>query len=124
MRDANLSEAPPAGNGKAADPDAMLLRQVRRAAATAEAWAVEGERDSAKRADQLAGAIWVFQNARLLVAAPELLAACKAWVSYFDKLDRDAEPGDPLAEARRHFHSARVEATRAAIRKAETGGAA
>src|SRR4051794_16928910 len=38
------------------------------------------------------------------IAAPDLLAACKSWVAYFDRLCRDDEPGDPLAAARNHFH--------------------
>lgn len=50
-----------------------------------------------------------------------LLAACKAWVDYFDRLCRDDEPGDPLAEARNKYHAARVNQTRAAIALAEGG---
>lgn len=48
-----------------------------------------------------------------------LLAACKAWLAYMDRLDAESEPGDPLAEARRFYHGKRVEMTRAAVAKAE-----
>lgn len=61
-------------------------------------------------------------DAAMIAAAPELLAACQAWVDYFDELTRDDEPGDRLAEIRRRFHQERVDATRAAIVKA-TGAA-
>jgi hypothetical protein len=57
--------------------------------------------------------------ARLFTAAPELLAACEAWVAYMDKLDADSEPGDQLTLLRRHFHAERVEMARDAIRKAK-----
>lgn len=59
------------------------------------------------------------KQAALSNAAPELLAACKEWVAYMDKLDADAEPGDKITEVRRHYHAARVERTRAAIAAAE-----
>lgn len=57
-------------------------------------------------------------NARLIAAAPDLLAACQSWVSYFDQLQRLCEPGDPLNVARQQFHGERVNRTRAAIAKA------
>jgi hypothetical protein len=55
---------------------------------------------------------------RAVNAHDELLAACKAWVDYFDALTRNDEPGDELAKIRNDFHRARIEATRAAIAKA------
>lgn len=45
----------------------------------------------------------------------ELLAVCQSWVDYFDKLERDSDPDDPLVEARRLYHAKRIDATRAAI---------
>lgn len=58
-------------------------------------------------------------NANLFAASTDLLAVAKSWAEYFASLDRDAEPGDPLDEARRNFHGPRVAATLAAIAKAE-----
>lgn len=55
-------------------------------------------------------------------AAPDLLAACKAWLRYFDQLEADSEPGDPLAEARLLYHGKRIAMTRAAVAKAEGCG--
>jgi hypothetical protein len=55
----------------------------------------------------------------VMAAAPELLAACESWAQLFDELDRDAEPGDRVAEIRREYHGKRLEATRAAIAKAK-----
>lgn len=71
---------------------------------------------AAARADVLALCAEV---ERLRAANAGLLAACRSWVDYFDRLTRDDEPGDPLAELRNHFHRERVEATRAAIAQAE-----
>lgn len=62
-------------------------------------------------------------NAAFIVRAANnhdrLIEACKAWVEYFDRLARDDEPGDLMAEARNEFHKARVDMTRAAISAAE-----
>lgn len=44
-----------------------------------------------------------------------LVAACKAWVDYFEKLDAD-NPNDPLAEARRVYHGKRLKDTKAALK--------
>lgn len=63
------------------------------------------------------------ENAALVFAAPDLLAACEAWVAYFDRLMRDDEPGDPVAQARNYYHRARLEQTRAAVAKAKGGAA-
>lgn len=49
----------------------------------------------------------------------ELYAELKSWVDYFDQLDRESEPGDPLIEARRRYHAKRLERSRAALAKAE-----
>lgn len=61
----------------------------------------------------------VHANARLFAAAPQLLQACKDWVAYFDNLERNSDPGDTLAKARRMYHGPRVEQTRDAIASAE-----
>jgi hypothetical protein len=58
-------------------------------------------------------------NAQLVAAAPDLLSACKAWVDYFDDLNRHADPFDALTRIRNRFHEKRVEQSRAAIAKAE-----
>lgn len=62
-------------------------------------------------------------DARLIAAAPDLLAACKAWEDYFDRLDAESDPTDAMVIVRRQFHAKRLDATRAAIAKAEGGQA-
>jgi len=59
---------------------------------------------------------------RAMAAAPELLAACKAQVQWFDELQAISDPSDPLVEVRNRTHGRRIDALRAAIAKA--GGAA
>ncbi len=56
--------------------------------------------------------------AKKISAVPELLAACQAWVEYWDTLTAHDEPGDPLAKMRNRYHRRRVEQTRAALAKA------
>ncbi len=41
--------------------------------------------------------------------------ACKAWLRYFDELDRISDPSDPLAMARATYHAERLKTTRDAI---------
>lgn len=56
---------------------------------------------------------------RLIVNAPQLLAALQAWANYFDELDiAGCDPSDPLTTERRKFHGKRIAATRAAIASA------
>jgi hypothetical protein len=61
-------------------------------------------------------------NARFIVQACNsfegLRDACKAWVDYFDKLDAQSDPDDPLAQARTQYHRKRIDATRAALQAA------
>lgn len=54
-------------------------------------------------------------TARLIAAAPAMLAelraclaACKAWLTYFDRLDEDSEPDDPLRALRHQQHGKRI----------------
>jgi hypothetical protein len=44
-----------------------------------------------------------------------LVAVLQEWVTYFDRLDRDAEPDDPMVKVRQQVHGARVARTRAAL---------
>lgn len=57
-------------------------------------------------------------NWRLFAAAPALYEACKQWVDYFDNLDAQSDPDDPLAKARTMYHRKRIDATRAALTSA------
>lgn len=61
-------------------------------------------------------------NAAFIVRAcnahDDLVAALQAWVAWFDRLDREADPGDPLTAARHKFHGDRINASRNAINKA------
>jgi hypothetical protein len=50
-----------------------------------------------------------------------LVTALQEWVDFADRLDRDAEPGDPLVQVRRQVHGARVERSRAALAAAKGG---
>lgn len=59
------------------------------------------------------------ENAFLMAAAPELRAALKAWLRYFDELDAISDPNDPLVIQRKKFHGRRLAQTRAALEKAE-----
>lgn len=59
------------------------------------------------------------EHARLISAAPELLEACKAWQKYFNQLIDDMESGDDLRAVTLQYHAKRIEATNAAISKAE-----
>lgn len=90
-------------------------------------WRVPVLADKAPNGDmmpaQAYGTTREIANARacLIAAAPDLLAACKAWDEWFKKLDRDTEPGDPVDGIRERIHGDRIRQTRAAIAKA--GGA-
>lgn len=57
-----------------------------------------------------------------LEAMGKVVEALKMWVDYFDRLERDDEPGDPIAIARKQFHGERIAAARAALRLAEQAG--
>lgn len=48
----------------------------------------------------------------------DLLAACQSWVDYFEQLDRECGPDDPIRLGRQRFHGKRIEATKAALSKA------
>jgi len=56
-------------------------------------------------------------NARLVAAAPDLLAVAKDWLDHFDCLTDDSDSPEIKAMYLR-LHGKRVEATRAAIAKA------
>lgn len=49
----------------------------------------------------------------------ELLEACKMMLAFFESLDRNAAPDDPLTRLRNEYHRERIEALKAAIAKAE-----
>lgn len=56
---------------------------------------------------------------QLQVERDALLVACRLWIAYFDRLQADSGPDDPLAVARERTHGQRIFATRAAIALAE-----
>lgn len=57
----------------------------------------------------------------LVVASPDLLAACKSWLNEFDRQQEQRRlVGDMgLADATANYHAQRIAATRAAVAKAE-----
>lgn len=103
------------------------IRQIERLEAKAEKFETANDRLAEKlaaaekeRDDLRAEVARIKADANLIAAAPDLLAALKSWVDYMDSLDFD--PSDPLSEARKLYHGKRMEASRAAIAKAEGGG--
>ena len=62
-------------------------------------------------------------NARLIAAAPELLAACRKVKEYLGRLEDGTDADDPLLSARQRYHAPLHAALDVAIAKAEEADA-
>lgn len=52
----------------------------------------------------------------------ELREALQEWSDYFERLERNSDPDDPLVKCRNKIHRARLNRTRAALTKGQANG--